>query len=156
MQITYKHPVISQRITDQFHVDFLDFYSSVHVETDLQENTAIIKKGLEEIKSGLSKISGHLENIAAIGEATGLRLSLKTLINLRYILTGEDKLEKLNPYFADTSVFREVLDADIRTAHNLAWFFRRRDNNQKLSEVEGVDEQLLTKLVKYFSISDDI
>jgi hypothetical protein len=154
VHITYKHPITDKRITDKFHVDFMDFFSSVHVKTDTEENTEVLKKGLNEIKSGLSKISSHLEDIAAIAESTGLRLSLKTLINLHHIMAKENKFEKLDPYFADASVFREVLGVDIQLAHQLAWHFGDKDSNKKISEIAGINEEVIDKLHEFFEISD--
>ena len=141
--ITYKHPVAGKRITDKFHIDFMDFFSSVHVKTDAEENTKILKKGLDEIKSGLSKISGHLEDIAAITESTGLRLSLKTLMNLHHIMARENKIEKLDPHFADASVFREVLDVDVQLAYQLVRYFRDRDSNKNISEISGINKEII-------------
>lgn len=156
VQVTYQHPAISERITDKFHIDFMDFYSTVLVQTDIQENTEVLNKGIDEIKSGLSKIAGHLDHISSLSEATGLRLSLKTLINLRHLLAGEEQIEKFDPQNADISVFREVLGADLTIAHKLVWFFRDRDNNKKLSEVEGVNNEMMKKICTYFIIPDHI
>src|SRR5262249_4968408 len=134
--------------------DFMDFFSSVHVKTDTEENTEILKKGLDEIKSGLSKISGHLEDIAAIAESTGLRLSLKTLMNLHHIMAKENKIEKLDPYFAESSVFREVLGVDVQLAYQLARHFRDRDSDKSISEITGINKEIIDKLYRFFEISD--
>ncbi|MFN8440107.1 MAG: ATP-binding protein [Caldilineaceae bacterium] len=156
--ITYIHPVIGRKATDKFHIDFMDFYSSLHVKSDAEENTEALKKGLDEIKSVLSKISNHTEDISSITDATGLRLSLNTILNLQHLLSGDRTIEKLNPYRVDASVFREVLDIDIGTAHQLDWFFRDIDEveHKKLSDVPGITDEIAKKLRRYFTIPEHL
>ena len=75
-------------------------------------------------------------------------------MNLRHIMEKENKIEKLDPYFADSSVFREVLGVDIQLAYQLSRHFRDRDSDKSISEITGINEEIINKLYQFFEIPD--
>ena len=56
----------------------------------------------------------------------------------------------------DYRVFHEVLGIDVHLALRLEGFFRRDDQEADLREIEGVTDELLEKIRKWFVLSSDL
>lgn len=61
-------------------------------------------------------------------------------------------MEKIAPWGLDYRVFREVLGIDVHIATRLADFFWRYDEKTDLREIEGVTDELLEKIRRWFLV----
>jgi len=152
VEVSYIHPAIGERITEYFHIDFTDFLNSAVEESELSNLGKKIEKELKNIAGEIrdqNKILGNLENISS---ATGLVLSYKTLKNLFNIHAGENKIEKITPYFQNYKVFMEILGVDISLAYKLSDYFMRYENEKELLELEGMTDAIYEKLILQFNV----
>jgi uncharacterized protein (UPF0335 family) len=150
VEVSYIHPSISQRITDTFHIDFMDYYNSTVVDSEIKEQTETLKEHLQRLTKEIATLTSHIEQLSNIAGATGLDVSVRTLRNIRHIVNAEQEIEKIDPRYADVNVFREVLGVDIQLAHNLQWFFRQRDKEKSLRDLDGMTENLIENIQRHF------
>ena len=141
---------IGQRITDVFHIDFLDYMQSSPIKSELQEQTETFKKAISDLKGELTKLNKNLESLPALANATGLDLSFTTLKNLRHLLQN-DEFEKLDPNHCSADVFQEILGIDFQLAHRIRNFFWYPEESAKLEDIEGMDSNLMEKFGRYFT-----
>lgn len=154
VEISYIHPSLSQRITDVFHIDLMDYYNSTIVESEAKEATKALREGLQKLTKEVANLTSAMEDLSNIAGATGLDVSVRTLRNMKHILSGEEQVEKIDPRYASAEVFREVLGVNVQLAHNLSWFFRARQRDRALQDLEGVTPSLLEQIQKHFLIRD--
>jgi hypothetical protein len=153
--VHYFHPEIGQRISDVFHLDFRDYFNSSVVESDIYEHGRIIKDVFEKLVSEVKKLNSHMDLISSISGATGLNLSASTLRNLRHLLVNDDQFEKIDPSYFSYRAFKEVLTVDDTMALQLDHFFRHREPGKRLTDVEGMTEELAEKIHRYFLIAPE-
>lgn len=147
---TYTHPAIGQRITEAFDIDALAYYNSEIYHSELYDTSERIRNGIKDLAKQVEKLNGNLEQLASLGDATGLSLSIPTLNNLRRLLKGEQDLERINPAGCDFPVFREVLGISTHMAMRLRDFFGDPRPDKKIEEVAGMTDELIHKTKKHF------
>lgn len=150
--VSYTHSGIGQRITETYYIDVFDYFNSEIYHSELYDASERIKKELKDLTKQVEKLNGSLEQLAPLGDATGLSLSIPTLNNLRRLLKGEQDLEKINPAGCDYPVFREVLGVDTRMALRLRNFFCDPNPDKKFEDVEGVTSELIERIKRHFII----
>lgn len=155
VSVNYVHPLINNRICDSFHINFLDYYSSA---VRLSENEEFIKsfeRQTKDIIKELKSLNSNLEEIKTISGPTGLDLSYSTLINLQAIFQGTNKFKKIDPNWLSHRVFMEVLEIDIDLALKLQQFFRYDSGQKKISEIEGMSDEIYKRFTMLFDYSDE-
>ncbi len=151
----YFHPEIGRRISDVFHIDLMDYKNSSLIESEIYQYGKIMKDVLQKLTDEVKKLNDHMDQISSISGATGLNLSASTLRNLRHIFMNEDQFEKIDPSYCSYRVFQEVLAVDSSLTLELEDFFRHRGHGQRLSDVEGMTEELAQEIRRYFLIEPD-
>jgi len=165
--VSYLHPEIGQRISDEFHLDFADYLHSHSVLSDINELAKTVKESIDALTGQVAKLHQNFEKLSTIASATGLDLSVTSLRNIRHILANEDQIEKIDPVYCELSVFEEVLGVDNRLASELRNFFlnlsRQKDGEkfskepkQRLAEIEGMTKKIAKKVRKHFRWEGDI
>ena len=155
VDVSYFHPVLSNRISESFQIDFTDYFNTIVEESDLYELGKNLKDSFQKLTYEVEKINRNLETISAISNPTGLDLSLNTIQNLSHVLAQDGQLEKINPEQFDYMAFSTVLDIDFPLALKLQGFFEEDSKIKKLSEIEGITDEIIAKIKKYFDISED-
>ena len=118
----------------------------------MYEQTGKIEKAIKELTAEVRKEVQSLDRLTSLAGATGLDLSSTTLKNLRHVLVVGSEMEKIDPRGLDYRVFREVLGIDFHLATRLEGFFRRDDEETDLKEIEGVTDELLEKIRRWFLV----
>lgn len=148
--VSYTHTGIGQRITETYYIDVFDYFNSEIYHSELYDTSERIKKELRDLTRQVEKLNGSLEQLASLGDATGLSLSIPTLNNLRRLFKGEQEFEKINPAGCDFPVFREVLGISTQMALRIRNFFLDASPDKKIEEIEGMTDELIQKTKKYF------
>lgn len=154
IRVSYRHPEVGQRISDEFHVDLLDYWGSYMPESEIHEQGKEITEAIKKLTGAVEKLDRHIGQLTKIAGATGLDLSITAIRNLSHVVANDADVEKLNPSGLDYDVFMEVLGIDIETASNLSDFFYQGNESNGLDEVEGVTEELIEKIKKFFILAD--
>jgi hypothetical protein len=155
VDVSYFHPVLGNRITENFQIDFMNYFDTIIEESELHELSKNLKDSLQKLTREIEKTNQNLETISAISNPTGLDLSLNTIQNLSHVLAQDGQVEKINPEQFDYRAFRMVLGVDFPLAFKLQGFFEEGSKNKKLSEIEGITDEIIAKMKKYFDISED-
>jgi hypothetical protein len=109
-----------------------------------------IKKELKDLAYQVEKLNRSLEQLVPLGDATGLSLSIPTLMNLQRLVRGEQDFEKINPAGCDVPVFRELLGVNMQMALRFRHFFFDPNPDKKIEEIEVVSDELIQKAKKHF------
>ncbi len=154
---SYIHPDAQQRITDTFHIHLEDYLNSLVTHSETYEQGQKLKEAINKLTDEVKELNKHVKEISYITSATGLDLSVATIRNLKHIITGEDQLEKIDPVRCNHRTFMEVLRVDSKMALRLWSFFlnRRGDESKKLSDIEGMTDELMKEIKKHFIIRED-
>jgi hypothetical protein len=152
---SYTHPDAQQRITDIFHINLEDYWNSLVTESETYEQGKKLKEAIDKLTNEVKELNRHVKEISYITSQTGLDLSITTIRNLKHLISGEEQLEKISPIGSDYRTFVEVLRVDRQMASRLQSFFWRRSESTKLSEVEGMTDELLEEIKKHFILKDD-
>lgn len=155
VEVSYFHPVLGNRISENFQIDFMNYFQTIIEESELHELGKNLKDSIQKLTREVEKIGQNLETISAISNPTGLDLSLNTIQNLSHVLAQDGQLEKINPEQFDYKAFRTVLDVDFQLAFKLQSFFQEDSQNKKISEIEGITDEIIAKLKKYFDIPEE-
>ena len=118
----------------------------------MYEQAGKIEEAIKKLTAEVRKEGQSLDRLTSLAGATGLDLSITTLKNLRHVLVVGSEMEKIDPWGLDYRVFREVLGIDVHLALRLEGFFRRDDQEADLREIEGVTDELLEKIRKWFIV----
>jgi hypothetical protein len=151
----YFHPESGRRISDVFHIDLMDYKNSSVIESEIYQHGKTLKDGLEKLTNEIRKLNDYVDQISSISYATGLNLSTSTLRNLKHLLMNDEQFEKIDPSYCNYRAFQEVLAVNIDLALCLEDFFRHREQGQRLSDVNGMTEELAGKIRRYFLIEPD-
>lgn len=54
--ITYRHPQINDYISDTFYIDFLDYKYSMPITSDLQQQTEVLNKAIQQLSNALKEL----------------------------------------------------------------------------------------------------
>jgi hypothetical protein len=154
IRVSYVHPEIGQRISDEFHIDLFDYWGSYTPESEIHEQGREITEAIKKLTSEVEKLSRQIAPLTKLAGATGLNLSVATIRNLRHVIDNLGHMEKFDPSGLDYDVFMEVLGVDIETAYNLSDFFYQGNESNRLGSVEGVTEELIEKIKKHFILAD--
>ncbi|MXX38124.1 MAG: ATP-binding protein [Gemmatimonadetes bacterium] len=152
VEATYYNSQVDSMVTDRFHIDLRDFLYTSSPSSPMYEQAGKIEQAIKDLTKEVEKEGRSLDRLTSIAGATGLDLSITTLRNLRHVLAGGNEMEKINPRGLDYRVFREVLGIDVQLAARLADFFWRDDEEADLRQIEGVTDELLEKIRKWFLV----
>jgi hypothetical protein len=155
VEVSYFHPDLNQRISDDVHVDFTDYKLSSTLKSELLEHADILKIRIEALTKELKRLGDNFNSLPELTGATGLNLSYPTLENLRHLVAGDDQFRAIDPYFCKANVFKEILDVEWNMAYRLEHFFRVSRNDCDVSQLEdlpGMTRELLDMLYKHFAL----
>jgi hypothetical protein len=156
VSVSYLHPELGQRVSEQFHIDLMDYVNAIVVRSELYEHSKKLEEAISKLTREVSQINAAMSSLAPIGDATGLCLSIPALKNLRHLLLKDDLLEKIDPTGCNHKVFMEVLGVDFEMGFRLRDFFGHRNQDKKLRDIEGMTEELIEKIQQHFIIRHDI
>jgi hypothetical protein len=152
--VTYLHPQNNSTISDTFYIDLDDYRDGSRINSDIEDLKEMLKEQFKKLTDEVKKLNGNFEKIMSIGGNTGLDLSVTTLKNLKNMISGDGKLEKINPSCCSYKVFKEVLNIDYDLAFELEMFFRRFGENRKLEDVKGITPEIINKIKDNFEINE--
>jgi hypothetical protein len=152
ISVSYNHPEANQRISDEFHFDLMDYWNTSVIDSELYQHGKKVKESIDKLTIAINNLNKNVESLTPLTGATGLNLSVSTVKNLHHLAADETQTERINPEGAGYRVFMEVLGVDSNIALQLRNFFRSRDDNKKLEEVEGVTAELIEEMEKYFHV----
>jgi hypothetical protein len=150
VSVTYLHPEIDRRLTDIFHVDFNDYLNTDASETELLQHGKKIEDSINKLVSEMKDLNKHMKHISTVAGPTGLDFSVSTLRDLKSIFTGEESFSKIDPAYCDFTVFKEVLQIDTDLSCQLEQHFWQNRSIDGLEKIEGMSEEIITKIRKYF------
>lgn len=151
-RITYGHPALANRISDEWHVDFEAYMQTMIYKSDSEYYTKRGIDALEKLANNLDQINRTIKGFGTIAGASGLDLSLGTIINLRRAIHNEDP-EAIDPRWQPHGLFRELLNVDWNLASRLERICHT-DNltAEDIKSIEGMTDKLYEKFIKHFSI----
>jgi len=141
-------------MTDQFQIDLKEYMHAAVVENDLYELGVKLTESSNKLTTKLEKLTKVAEKIQTLAGPTGLNISITTLRNLQRLILKQDGFEKLNPRDCSQKVFQEVLGIDYKLAYSLYNYFTYESEKKDLSELEGMDQEFLSKFQAHFFIED--
>ncbi len=147
----YTHPQTGSEFREKFHIDLNDFLDSDLTENYLKD----ISKNLRELKNivnELSKANNALQGFRPISGATGLDLSIPTLVNLSKILKNDDSFQYINIEKCYYDVISEVLNVDQEMAYRIYTYYNGNIES-RLEDIPGMTEELLEKIKKHTKAS---
>lgn len=153
IEVSYLHPDISQRITDTFYVDLMDYMDTYVVESEIVDLSKKVQEGFKELKNEINKTNNHLSILSSISGATGLDLSIPTLKNIGHILKDDGKIERIDPNGLRADAFKELLGVNDNLAYELQCHFMSI-GRVRLEEIEGMTEELIQEFKKHFFTDD--
>lgn len=154
IQIEYDHPLVSQRLSEIFHVNLLDYMQSEVIESDLYEHAKKMEVGFRELSHQVKSLTSAAKELLTLAGPTGLHLSISTWRNLRHLTSGKDELEKLDPNCLGYNVFEEVLGVHRDMALQLERHFKFHEG-RPLSHIDGITPEIIERLKRHFKISEE-
>lgn len=155
IETSYYHPQISTRVTENLHIDFMDFNWTMGEKSDVEAQTETLKIALSELTEEIRAIKTQMEQIRTIASPTGLNLSISTLRNLRHLQRTEDTVEKIKLDSLDHRIFQEVLGVDTKMAFDIWGHFASLGEQKPLEDIDGMTDELLEKMHLYFDIDEN-
>jgi predicted HTH transcriptional regulator len=155
VEVSYLHPQITQRVSDTFHIDLMDYRDSTLIDSEESEVGKKMVDSLKELKNEIGKLNNHLESISSIAGATGLNVSIPTLKNLGHLLANDGRIEKINPVYLRAQGFKEILSIDDELAYELQSHFMSMSSDETLRKLNGMTDEIMEKVKKHFIISDE-
>ena len=149
---TYFHPEINQEITDEFHIDFNDFLHTDAAETELYQHGEKIGKSINSLVSEIKTLNRHMNLLSNISGPTGLDLSITSLRGLNGINNGNLIFPKIDPRYCDRTAFSEILQIDNKLSSKIERHFVHGNSFDSLYEIDGVTDEIISELQKYFLI----
>jgi len=153
--VSYVHPTTGERISESFHINFIDYLNTWPTRSDVADQGKNLENALMKIVENLQQINKNLAALTRLAGPTGLDLSIRSLRNLRALHDTDLHFQKLNPVTSDVSVFHEVLQIDFQLASRLAHHFWQSNCMKGISSIDGVDDEMVAAIRKYFDVSDD-
>ena len=147
---SYFHPILNHRLNNTFHIDLLDFYSTLRETSDIEEQTQKVTESLANLSKELKNITDVMKGITLIASPTGLNFSVTTIENLRHVFNQDGEIEKINPLYCNPSVFSEVLEVDQETAWRLNDYFSGYSEIESIHEIPGVSTETLKLFKRHF------
>lgn len=152
---TYFHPLISQKITETFHIDLKGYLGTISYKEESYFRAEKIESVLKELTGEVKKLNENLSNLSLIANPTGLNISHTALRNLRNVEL-EKPFEKIPIPFRKYTVFQEVLGIDYKLALNIRTFFSSRKPFEEIKNVEGITEKIIDDIKISFILDDQI
>jgi hypothetical protein len=153
--VSYNHPLLSERIKESFDINLDNYFGTYTDKSDIIQQGEKIEKEIKEFTKELKRINESLSKIARISNPTGLKLSISTLRNLMNLLEKK-AFEKIDPSGINYLVIKEVLNIDFNLASNLEHFFWQGNEAKNLRNVDGINDEIIEKIEKYFVLEGDI
>lgn len=154
ISVNYEHPLYSQRISESFGIDLLSYWGNYAEVSDVHRQGENIEKVIKELNEQLKKVNSHFSELTNITNSSGLNLSFTTLRNLSNIIEKKE-INKFNPIGQNYLFFMEVLGLHWRIAHELEDYFRRSNKSDKLSEVKGLDDEIIERIKSLFVLDSE-
>ncbi len=156
VEVSYFHQGAGKSFTETFDIDLRSLVGSLQELTELELHAKKIEGALEKNTKALERIASHLSHIENIANPSGLAISHSTLRGIAAICNrSEVDWPLFDPSECSYPMFQEVLEVDSSVAIGLYHFFSRPPGEQKLRELEGMNDELLEKLQKHFRVSSD-
>lgn len=154
VRVSYYHPVVGRRVSDEWPVSFGAYMHSTAVRSEVDDHAKDIAAHLKEISQLLKGIRETIKYFDTLRGSTGLDLSIPTLRNLKRVLVQQDP-ERIDPKYADYKVFSEILGVDLEMASRIEGAMRiSAVLTQVVREIPGMTDELLTKFASAFVIED--
>lgn len=148
---TYLNPQTNKYISDTFHIDLENYRDGSRIKSEIVELTDTLKESFKNLTNEIKKLNSNMEKFTILGGNTGLDLSVTTLRNLKSIVSGDGKFEKIDPNYCNAGVFKEVLDIDWDLAIDLEAYFRHSyQEGNVLEDQENISSEIIEKIKKYF------
>lgn len=133
LHLDYKSSAIFEKTRDDLKLDLAKDVSAF----------ANSDGGLDDLTTKLNAANETLKDIASIGGATGLDLSVRTVKNLRHLLARDGQIERIPASGVPWQVFAEVLDIDRQLAQRIEWAIRWSQG--RLDDLEGMTPEIANR-----------
>ena len=155
VRISYFHPEIGCRLSDEWFVDFEAYRDSMGVSSETEEQMRDAIEGLKKLTEQIERLRRTLEPLQEMIGPTGLRLSISTIRNLKRILHDGSSPELLDPVGCGPNVFGEVLGVNQEIAMELYRAFSNGIDRKRLEGMPGITDELMENLRRHFRFSED-
>lgn len=148
VKVSYLHPQVDSRYTEDIHVDLNDFLGCSIPPNELKD----IAKHLEEIssfKNNINTISNVLTSLARISGASGLDLSLTSLRNIKKIYEREGGFVPINLKDCDFQIIAEYFGIENSLAMDIYEWIHYNHNNEPIESIEGVTPDLKKQIEEH-------
>ena len=131
-------------------MDLMDYQDSSAVPSQVDDTLVAMQRSLDHAIKELKDLNRRFDLLRPIAGATGLDISMGTLINLQRIASGQASLERINAAFCRREVFQEVLGVDIRVADRLERFFGTSVQTEDVREIDGITDEIFDRMQRFF------
>lgn len=152
--VRYFHPEIGQRISDEFHIDLLDYMHTSVPRSEIYEHGKKVEDAIKDLTREIRTLNESLNTISKIAGPTGLDISVTAARNLFHVLSQDRLLEKIDPFRCDHLMFKEVLNVGDDLAFRLESHFLQGRGSKNLSEIEGMTEEIIKKFKDHFLVEE--
>jgi hypothetical protein len=143
VRISYQHPVLGRRITDEWPVNFAAYRDSMAVRPEMEEQAKDMVEGLKKLTDQVQALNKSLEKFLPIAGSTGLDLSIPALRGLkRAIVDGKDP----EPFHPEGCDFREILGTDLDMTKAIWRTLGYNYAPERLKDIPGMTDDLLAKI----------
>jgi hypothetical protein len=155
IDVSYFHPVLGNRISENFQIDFMNYFNTIIEESELYTLGKTLKDSIEKLTREIKDMNHSIDKLSWISSSSGLDLSYVSVENLKHVISQDGQFEKFNPERFGYTAFIDMLDIEAGLALRLQSFFDSDADDKKLRDVEGIDDSVIDKLKKMFNISEN-
>lgn len=152
VDVSYTHGATYEQLSEHFEIDLESLQGMLHQYTDLERLGQTMEKAIAKVTGALEKMTECIDTLTSVAGPTGLTVSDSTLRNVAMLVGQDDFKPKLLDPQATWKTFAEVLEVDATIAMKLWRFFQFRQGDEKLSTINGIDEDVIRLLESRFRV----
>ena len=155
VRISYSHPALGRRISDEWPVNFEAYRDSMAVRSEAEEQAKELIEGVQKIAQLLESLNKTLEKLAPIAGSTGLHLSIPALRALRRVVGESKDPEAIHPQGCEPPVIQEILGTDPIMTRSIWRTLGLNYEPKGLRAIPGMTDALLAKIRAAFVLEPD-
>ncbi|MCG8085509.1 MAG: ATP-binding protein [Candidatus Thiodiazotropha taylori] len=154
LNVEYVDTRTGDTIRDNFYFNLDDYMGSDYSEPEIHKLGKILKESIKKLSKNVEELNENLKELTRISGPTGLNISVTALNNIESLLESGKDLKKIDPEDCDWKMFKEILCIRDNIAISLERYFQYYWRNKSLLEVDGIDEEIISRLKEKFVLDD--
>ena len=155
VQISYFHPMLGRRVTDEWPVNFEAYRDSMAVRPEMEEQAKEMAEGLNKLCNHVEALKQSLEKFLPIVGSTGLDFSIPALRGLKRVIAEAKDPEPIHPEGCGLSVIREILGTDHKMSMAIWRTLGDTYAPERLRDIPGMTDELLAKIRTCFVVGPE-